>query len=81
MENCLATPFRKEGVNFEKESIHPGFRWRDIHQKSIRDLNKDGTINILDLVIVAGALSESKPDLNGNGIVNILDLVQVANAF
>ena len=44
------------------------------------DLNADGEINILDLVIVADALGEtdSKADVNGDGIVNILDLVQVA---
>ena len=45
------------------------------------DLNADGTVNILDLVIVANALGEATPDLNDDGIVNILDLVIVANAF
>ena len=45
------------------------------------DLNNDGTVNILDLVIIANALGENEPDLNGDGIVNILDLVIVANAF
>ena len=45
------------------------------------DLNSDGVVNILDLVIVANALGEAAPDLNGDGVVNILDLVIVANAF
>ncbi len=45
------------------------------------DLNSDGIVNILDLVIVANAFGEYKPDLNGDGVVNILDLVIVANAF
>ena len=45
------------------------------------DVNTDGTVNILDLVIVANALGKSAPDLNGDGVVNILDLVIVANNF
>ena len=47
----------------------------------VADLNSDGIVNILDLVIVANALGKTAPDLNGDGIVNILDLVIVANAF
>ena len=46
--------------------------------KVIIDLNDDGVVNILDLVIIANAFGESEPDLNGDGVVNILDLVIVA---
>ncbi|MDE0485160.1 MAG: dockerin type I domain-containing protein [Candidatus Poribacteria bacterium] len=50
------------------------------------DLNFDGVVNILDLVIVVNAFGNSidsdlKFDLNFDGVVNILDLVIVANAF
>ena len=45
------------------------------------DINGDGVVNVLDLVLVANAFGEKAPDLNGDGIVNILDLVIVANAF
>lgn len=48
---------------------------------STADVNGDGVVNILDLVVIAGAFGEKAPDVNGDGIVNILDLVQVANAF
>ncbi len=44
------------------------------------DVNEDGQINILDLVIVAAFdASNERADVNGDGTVNILDLVQVAS--
>ena len=45
------------------------------------DLNGDGIVNILDLVILANAFGKDSPDLNADGVVNILDLVIIANAF
>ena len=45
------------------------------------DINADGAVNILDLVLVANGFGNAEPDLNGDGVVNILDLVIVANAF
>ena len=45
------------------------------------DVNEDGIVNILDLVVVANAFGKTDPDINGDGTVNILDLVAVANAF
>ena len=47
----------------------------------IEDINNDGVVNVLDLVVVANALGKKAPDLNDDGIVNVLDLVLVANAF
>ena len=42
------------------------------------DVNGDGVVNILDLVIVANGLGKTEPDINSDGIVNILDLVVIA---
>ena len=47
----------------------------------VADVNADGTVNVLDLVLVANGFGEAAPDLNNDGIVNILDLVIVANSF
>jgi len=47
----------------------------------VADLNGDEVVNILDLVIVAGAFgveNSSHADINSDGVVNILDLVSVA---
>ena len=48
------------------------------------DLNNDGVVNILDLVMVASKFGTNGPsaaDLNGDKTVNIQDLVLVANAI
>ena len=52
----------------------------------VGDVNEDGVVNVLDLVLVAHAFGIEEPsnprvDVNGDGVVNILDLVLVANAF
>ena len=48
------------------------------------DLNNDGIVNILDLVLVAsqfGTTGITAADINGDNTVNIQDLVLVANAL
>ena len=55
------------------------------HPSSVMgDLNQDGIVNILDLVLVAsqfGTTGITAADFNGDGTVNIQDLVLVANTF
>ena len=58
----------------------------DIDILRAADVNTDGMIDILDLVLVAGFFGETptedltvNPDVNGDGKINILDLVLVAN--
>ena len=47
------------------------------------DVNADGTINILDIVLAANSIGKTggKADVNADGIVNILDIVLIANGF
>ena len=48
------------------------------------DVNGDGSVNITDLVLVAGALGktgQNAMDVNGDNVVNIADLVLVAGAL
>ena len=48
------------------------------------DVNRDGTVNIQDLVQVGanlGETGENPADVNGDGVVNIIDLTLVAAAF
>ena len=47
------------------------------------DVNGDGAVNILDLVVVAQGLGEDNPeaDVNEDGVVNVFDLVFVAGAI
>jgi hypothetical protein len=58
-------------------------------QRGFTDLNKDGTINILDIFIVASAFGSRPGDLNWNsiadldknGIIDILDIFAVAQDY
>lgn len=53
------------------------------------DVNRDGTVNILDLVLVGSSFGartgdpnyRSGADINQDGVVNILDLVIVGGNF
>ncbi|RKU18377.1 hypothetical protein C6501_02825 [Candidatus Poribacteria bacterium] len=51
------------------------------------DVNEDGQVNILDLVLVSRYFGQSdfranpRVDVNGDGVINILDLVTVASHF
>ena len=49
------------------------------------DVNRDGSVNVLDLVVVASELGNAGTnlavDVNGDGVVNILDLIMVAGMF
>ena len=45
------------------------------------DINQDGVVNVLDLVVVANRFGTMGGDINGDGTTNILDLVIVSQHF
>ena len=50
----------------------------------VGDVNRDGVVNVRDLVFVGSNLGQTGPndaDVNGDGFVNIVDLVKVAGAL
>ncbi len=54
----------------------------------LEDVNKDGVVNVQDLVLVASSLGQLRdrnatqdPDVNRDGIVNVLDLVRISNSL
>ena len=64
--------------------VHGNFTQKKIPLYSPEDLNRDGTVNIQDLVLVASNFGQQGPnpaDVNDDGVVNITDLVLVAGAL
>ena len=50
------------------------------------DVNRDGVVSILDMILIARHLGETTPsdpavDINRDGVVNVLDLIVVAQHF
>ncbi|MYE91620.1 hypothetical protein F4X33_21785 [Candidatus Poribacteria bacterium] len=52
-----------------------------LKRRSLADVNRDGKVNVLDLIEVQNGFGKTEPDPNGDGAVNILDLVFVAQQF
>ena len=55
-------------------------------QLATGDVNRDGEISILDMILIARHLGETVPadsavDVNSDGVVNVLDLILVAKHF
>ena len=63
----------------------PTFESAEVIVPLLGDVNRDGSVNILDLVQVASkfgqTVSGDPADVNEDGVVNIVDLVKVAGAL
>ena len=72
----------REGIRWEVEI--EGTEVTEPPHDIAGDINRDGIVNIRDLVLAGnrfGLSGENRADMNGDGIVDIADLVLVANAF
>ena len=65
----------------------PIFKGAEVIVAHLGDVNRDGTVNILDLVLVSSSFGKqvsedgNPADVNEDGIINIVDLVTVAGAI
>ena len=65
----------------------PTFESAEVVVPLFGDVNRDGTVNILDLILVASSFGQPVPtggnpaDVNEDGVVNIVDLVKVAGVL
>ena len=51
---------------------------------TIADVNNDGSVNVLDLIVIASSLGQSgynSADVNGDRVVTVLDLILAAGMF
>ena len=82
LRNFLFGSVTKESIPAGPLEIHVSVQERLL----TGDVNRDGVVNILDLIRVAQQLGERVPpnspvDINGDGVVNIFDLTLVAQGI
>ena len=82
LRNFLFGSVTKESIPAGPLEIHVSVQERLLSG----DVNRDGVVNILDLISVAQQLGERVPpnspvDINGDGVVNIFDLTLVAQGI
>ena len=85
-ERVITLPEETKGVASELEGVShtlanlDGEMYLRVKPPNPADVNGDGVVNILDLVLVAQGISsgDGEGDVNGDGVVNVFDLVVVA---
>jgi len=81
VENGVSTEFSVNNVSISNNLVHQyNIDWQTVFS----DINKDGVVNILDLIFVRERLNQDinaddnkRADINQDGKINILDLIAV----
>ena len=82
--DSIPLPVITDSVILRVIDAHGNFTEKEFPLYSPEDLNRNGRVNIQNLVLVASNFGQQVPnpaDVNGDGIVNITDLVLVAGAL
>ena len=81
-ELAVGVESRLEGISHTLPNLD-GEMYLRARPANPADVNEDGVVNILDLILVAQAIGaeKSEPDVNGDGVINMFDLVMVAGAI
>ena len=84
-EQAITLPRVSTGVSSDKQDITHLLPDLDgeiyLRKGKPFDLNRDGTVNILDLILVSQHFGTTAGDINGDSTTNILDLTLVAQQF
>ena len=74
----LGVPVSDREQNAVSSTHHLPNHDGEIYLRIVVDLNSDGVVDVLDLIIVANAFGTGQADVNRDGQTNILDLILVA---
>ena len=92
-ENISQVEFSQDGISLDCIYLNGDTLWitcvemgeynLSFAYSNFGDINEDGAVNILDLVLISNLILDGDynavADFNQDGLVNILDLVQIAN--
>ena len=84
-EQAITLPRPSIGVSSNRQDITPRLPDLDgeiyLRKGKSYDLNRDGAVNILDLILVSQHFGTTKGDVNGDSTTNIFDLTAISQQF
>ena len=84
--NFIVFSTYEEEINYLKTWTADRILWIDsqVLNDIVGDINSDGQVNILDIVVVINmilglSIVDASADINQDGFINVLDIVQLVN--